>query len=103
MRRFNQLQILTRILFLVGCGLILIPAVALRANPGIMSPLMRDAIAVIGLAMLLAVFPLYHRVVNRCPHCRRSFSEAQEYASDETPGVPLFQSIRKCPLCGGSL
>ena len=102
-RRYHQHQVLTRLLFLVGCGLVLIPAVGLRLEPGIMAPAVRDGIAVVGLAMLLAVFPLYRHTVNRCPQCRRSFSEAPEYTSGETPGVPLFQSIEKCPFCGIAL
>ena len=102
-RRFHRYRDLARILFLVGCGLILLPAVGLRLQPGVMSPAMRDGLAVLGLVMLLAVFPLYRNGVNRCPRCRRSFSEAPEYASDETSGVPLFQSIAKCPFCGVAL
>jgi hypothetical protein len=102
-RRYHQHLLLTRLLFLAGCGLVLIPAVGLRLEPGIMSPAVRDGIAVVGLVMLLAVFPLYRHTVNCCPQCRRSFSEAPEYAGDETPGVPLFQSIEKCPFCGVAL
>jgi hypothetical protein len=68
-----------------------------------MSPAVRDAVALAGLLMLLAVFPLYWYAVNRCPRCRRSFSQAPEYADDETPGVPLFQSIPRCPFCGVTL
>ena len=102
-RRYHQHLLLTRFLFLVGCSLILIPALGLRLEPGIMSPALRDGIAVVGLVMLLAVFPLYRQTVNRCPRCGQSFSDAPEYARDETPGVPLFQSIGKCPFCGLSL
>lgn len=98
-RRYHQSLLLTRLLFLVGCSLILIPAMGLRLEPGLMSPALRDGIAVVGLIMLLAVFPLYHHTVNRCPGCGQSFSNAPEYASDDTPGVPLFQSIQKCPFC----
>jgi hypothetical protein len=102
-RLYHQHRVLTRLLFLAGCGLILIPAIGLKLEPGIMSQAVRDGIAVVGLVMLLAVFPLYRHTVNRCPRCQRSFSEAPEYASDETPGVPLFQSIEKCPFCGIAL
>jgi hypothetical protein len=90
-------------LFLLGCALILIPAVGTRTAPEVMSPPVRDAVAMVGLLMLLAVFPLYRYAVNRCPLCRRSFSQAPEYADDDTPGVPLFQSIPRCPFCGVTL
>jgi hypothetical protein len=102
-RRYYQGRALTRVLFLLGCALILIPAVGARTAPEVMSPSIRDAVAVVGLLMLLAVFPLYWYSVNRCPRCRRSFSQAPEYADDETPGVPLFQSIPRCPFCSVAL
>jgi hypothetical protein len=102
-RRFHQHRALVRGLFLAGFGLVLLPAFAERLEPGVLSPAFRDGIALVGLLMLVAVFPLYRRHVNRCPHCQRSFSEAPEYTGDETPGVPLFQSIPKCPLCGAAL
>lgn len=99
-RRYHQHVLLTRLLFLVGCGLVLMPALGLRLEPGMISQGMKDGLAVVGLSMLLAVFPLYRRTVNRCPKCGRSFSDAPEYADDDTPGVPLFQSISRCPFCG---
>jgi hypothetical protein len=66
-RRFYRWRALTRILFLLGCALVLIPAAGARAAPEVMSPAVRDAVAMVGLLMLLAVFPLYWYAVNRCP------------------------------------
>ena len=53
----------------------------------------------VGVALFVAVFVLYFRWCNRCPRCRTSFSKAPEYASDETGGLPLLNSIASCPFC----
>jgi len=51
-----------------------------------------------GLLLCVAVFPIYFRWCNRCPRCDTPFSKAAEYG-DDTSGLPLLNSIARCPFC----
>jgi hypothetical protein len=86
-RRYHRLRLLARVFFLAGCGLILVPSGVVKNSPELMSPILRDVAATLGLVLLLSVFPLYRLAVNRCPVCRRSFSDAPEYARCSTLSV----------------
>jgi len=60
----------------------------------------REILLWLGIILFVATFPLYERYANRCPRCRRSFSDSSKYgAGEETSGLPLFSSIPKCPFC----
>ena len=61
---------------------------------------LRPLVLVGGLALAGRTFPLDFLVCNRCPRCRRSFSDAPEYMSTETSGLPLFGAIESCRWCG---
>ncbi len=52
-----------------------------------------------GLTLLGLTFIFYDRNCNRCPKCRKSFSDAPEYKSSETDGLALFGRIDQCPFC----
>jgi hypothetical protein len=62
-------------------------------------PIGHRAMIAAGALLFVAVFPLYLLWCNRCPRCGGSFSKAAQYASDETSGLPLFNSIARCPFC----
>lgn len=89
---FRKRRRVTRVCFLAG---ILAIVGAYRID----DPNSRDIVTFAGVALCLVVFPLYFRWCNRCPRCQRSFSDAPEYTSDETSGLPLFNSLARCPFC----
>ena len=62
-------------------------------------PWTRDVLLYVGLALLVATFPLYYLYANRCPRCRQSFSRAPEYRDVDTNGLALFHAIHACPFC----
>ncbi len=90
--RFRRWRVLTRTSVTVGTLLLII---AWRWDGGSM----RVALVVAGFMLFVATFPMYLIWCNRCPRCRKSFSNAPEYASDESSGLPLFNRIAKCPFC----
>jgi hypothetical protein len=98
-RQFRARRRGVRACFLVGLTLVAVS----KAWPEPFPATARGIALALGLALLGATFPLYNRDANRCPRCRRAFSEVREYAGDETRGLPLFNTIRTCPSCGLAL
>lgn len=95
---FRTRRLYTRLCFLFG---VLLVGVSTAPEHLLGSPL-RDIARYVGIVLLAATFPLYHFHANRCPRCRRSFSDAPRVISDDddTRGLPLFNSISHCPFCG---
>ena len=99
-RQFRRWRLFVRICLVVGSVLLVGP----RFLPeGLLSEPKSQVIIFIGLALIAATFVFYFSRANRCPRCRRSFSEAPGYKSWETNGLPLFNAIRSCPFCGINL
>ena len=91
-RQFRRWRLLARMCLLAGIAVLL----SLSQIP---DGIKHQALTIIGLILIAATFVLYFARANRCPKCRRSFSEASEYKSSETSGLPLFDIIRSCPFC----
>lgn len=94
-QRFRHGRRMTRAYMLMGPVLIFL-------GSRIDNPDGKRFLIMLGVALLIAVFPLYSRLCNRCPRCQRLFSDAPKHAAvhpDDTPGLPLFNTIAKCPFC----
>ncbi len=64
-----------------------------------LDPYGRFIASTLGASLFVTAVLLYFRWCNRCPRCGASLSRAPEYASDETGGLPLLNSIASCPFC----
>ena len=99
-RRFSRRRFGLRVCLVLGILLVLLPgSSAGDALPAAGGELLRFS----GVALLMALLPLYQRYGNRCPRCRQSFSDAAEHAGPDTRGLPLLNAIMSCPFCGVEL
>jgi hypothetical protein len=96
-QRFRRWRLGVRASFLLGIAVLVGPKLL---PDGLLGATQREVTLYLALALLAATFPLYYLYANRCPRCRRRFSEAPEYTSSETSGLPLFTAIDTCPFCG---
>lgn len=101
-RRFRLWRISVRMIFLAGVAA---PLIIQLLPDHLVTESVRAFLVVIGFVLLVITFPFYSLFCNRCPRCRRSFSEASEYeastyTSTETSGLALFNTIAACPFCG---
>ena len=97
--RFRLRRRITRISCITG--LLLLMAGGASMSSGVVRPHGIDqALFLLGLVLLVSVFPLYLFLCNRCPGCGKPFSDSPDYRGSDTDGLPLFNRIEKCPFCG---
>jgi hypothetical protein len=96
-RQFRLLRFVTRSCLIAG--LVLVVAYPMLPDR-VASGSLRDVATWSGVALLGLVFALYFVYANRCPRCRRSFSDAPQYKDSDTDGLPLFNDVSACPFCG---
>lgn len=63
------------------------------------NPRSRFGLIAVGAALIVVVIPLYFKRCNRCPRCHRSFSEPPTFADEKISGLPLFNTVDRCPFC----
>jgi len=90
---FRRWRLGARACFVAGVGILLVAW-------GDADPRTRFGLIAVGAVLIVVVIPLYFHRCNRCPRCRRSFSETPADPDEQVSRLPLFNSVERCPFCG---